>query len=151
MPCHCMDQDHVRHTMRRHKHDGVGAQMTTRSTPPRRRDLLSAARKCFWWMGEERGVGVCVLWMMCVRRLCVCFPPAPTSPLCSKEDDICRGRIGQVTPGAWEVSAATALLRGAAEIRGSRWLGASQPCIFKIRTHSSSFTQLQHVKHPGHS
>jgi hypothetical protein len=39
------------------------------------------------------------------------FRCCPPPPLCSKEDDIYRGRIGQVAPGAWKVGAAAMLLR----------------------------------------
>jgi hypothetical protein len=75
-------------TMRRHEHGGVKAQMTTRSTPLRRRGLLAAAMKGFWWMGEERSVGVCVPEDGGVCSGCVCASPRAPPPLCSKEDDI---------------------------------------------------------------
>jgi hypothetical protein len=75
-------------TMRRHEHGGVKAQMTTRSTPLRRRGLLAAAMKGFWWMGEERSVSACVLEDGGVCSGCVCASPRAPPPLCSKEDDI---------------------------------------------------------------
>jgi hypothetical protein len=72
--------------------------------------------KGFWWMGEERSVGVCVLEDGGVCSGCACVSPrAPPSSAARKHIYIYTYiyiyRIGQVTPGAWKVGAAAVLLR----------------------------------------
>jgi hypothetical protein len=52
----------------------------------------------------------------CVQRLCLCFSKSFPPPLQQGRRYIYRGRIGQVTPGAWKVGAAAVLLR-----RDPRW------------------------------